>query len=78
MIFPQFKKTSTQNTYLFEVISNRKTVFLSAIAVLPILFNKYLESILNEYIGKPIFQNLESSYPSDFIWHLPLSCISLV
>ncbi|MBB6005286.1 P-loop NTPase fold protein [Arcicella rosea] len=67
MIFPQFKKDIIQK-YLFEVISNRKIIFLSAVAILPILFNKYFESILNEYIGKPIFQNLESSYFSDIIF----------
>ncbi|MEA5428436.1 KAP family P-loop NTPase fold protein [Arcicella lustrica] len=67
MIFPQLKKDISPK-YLFEVISNRKIIFLSAVAVLPILFNKYFESILDEYIGKPIFQNLGSSYFSDIIF----------
>lgn len=59
---------NSNNKKQFENISIRKIIFLSIIAVLPKLFNKYFESILDEYIGKPIFQNLESSYFADFIF----------
>lgn len=69
MKYPKFNKDLISKN-LFEIISDRKIIFLSTIAVLPILFNKYFESILDEYIGKPIFQNLESSLFSDIIFFI--------
>ena len=69
MKYPKFNKDLISKN-LFEIISDRKVIFLSIIAVLPILFNKYFESILDEYIGKPIFQNLESSLFSDIIFFI--------